>query len=62
MRLACNLLVATSLGAVVVVLLLGLYNTLRGGPANRSQLFMRWRIGLQFFAIVLIMGVLWLRG
>ena len=55
-------LVAVAVAAVMVVLLLGLFNMLRGGSPNLSQKLMRWRVGLQFGAIVLIMGVLWLRG
>lgn len=57
-----NYLVALALGAVVVVLCAGLVNMLRGGSPNRSQKLMRWRVGLQFLAIVLIMSVLWLRS
>ncbi|MDB5650438.1 MAG: hypothetical protein JWL62_1958 [Hyphomicrobiales bacterium] len=57
-----NLLVAGAIGAVALVLFLGLVNMLRGGSANTSQKLMRWRVGLQFFAILIIMGVLWLRG
>jgi hypothetical protein len=57
-----NYLVAVAVAAVMVVLLLGLYNMLRGGSPNLSQKLMRWRVGLQFGAIVLIMGVLWMRG
>lgn len=57
-----NLLVSVALGAVVIVLVLGLANMLRGGDSNRSQMLMRWRVGLQFVAIVVIMGVLWLRS
>ena len=57
-----NYLVAVAVAAVMVVLLLGLFNMLRGGSPNLSQKLMRWRVGLQFGAIVLIMGVLWLRG
>ena len=60
--MAANVLIAVALGAVVIVLFLGLANMLRGGDSNRSQIFMRWRVGLQFVAIVLIMGVLWLRS
>ena len=48
--------------AVAVVLLMGLANMFRRGPANRSQMLMRWRVGLQFVAILVIMGVLWLRS
>jgi len=57
-----NYLVAAAVAAVMVVLLLGLYNMLRDGSPNLSQKLMRWRVGLQFGAIVLIRGVLWLRG
>ena len=59
---AGNYLVAVAVAAVMVVLLLGLFNMLRGGSPNLSQKLMRWRVGLQFGAIVLIMGVLWIRG
>jgi len=57
-----NVIVAIALGAVVVVLLAGLVNMMRGGSSNLSQKLMRWRVGLQFLAILIIMGVLWLRG
>jgi hypothetical protein len=57
-----NVLIAIALCAVAVVLLLGLVNMMRGGSANLSQKLMRWRVGLQFAAIVLIMLVLWIRG
>lgn len=59
---ASNYLVAGAVGAVAIVLLLGLVNMTRGGSPNLSQKLMRWRVGLQFAAIVIIMGVLWLRG
>ena len=48
--------------AVAVVLILGLFNMLRSGSANRSQSLMRWRVGLQFVAIVVIVAVLYFRG
>jgi nitrogen fixation-related uncharacterized protein len=41
--------------AVLVVLLLGLWNLTRGQSPNLSQKLMRWRVGLQFVAIVIIM-------
>lgn len=41
--------------AVLIVLVLGLWNLLLGKSPNRSQMLMRWRIGLQFVAIVMIM-------
>jgi hypothetical protein len=57
-----NYLVAGAAGAVAIVLLLGLVNMMRGGSANMSQKLMRWRVGLQFVAVIIIMIVLWLRG
>ena len=57
-----NLAVAIAIGAVAVVLLLGLVNMLRQGAGNRSQTLMRWRVGLQFAAIVVIVIVLWARS
>ncbi len=57
-----NALVPIAVGAVAVVLLLGLGNMLRGGSASRSQSLMRLRVLLQFVAIIVIMGVIWWRG
>jgi hypothetical protein len=47
--------------AVLVVLIWGLATLLRGGHSNLSQKLMRWRIALQFIAIVIIMGFVFLR-
>jgi hypothetical protein len=49
-----------AVGAVLVVLLLGLFNMFRGGSSNTSQKLMRWRVGLQFVAIVILMLGLYL--
>ena len=57
-----NSLVSAAVGAVAVVLVLGLANMLRGGSANTSQRLMRLRVILQFVAIVLIVIVLWWRN
>lgn len=48
-----------AVAAVGVVLVLGLWNMLRAGSASRSQNLMRWRVGLQFVAVVLLMAALW---
>lgn len=58
-----NAIVAIAVLAVAVVLVLGLVNMLRQGPGspNRSQTFMRWRVGLQFLAIVAMVLVLYFR-
>lgn len=55
-------IVPLALGAVAVVLLLGLANMLRGGSARTSQRLMRLRVILQFVAILLILGVMWWRS
>jgi len=55
-------IVPIAIAAVAVVLLFGLINMMRGGSPNTSQKFMRWRVILQFAAVVLIMGALWLQG
>jgi len=52
--------IPVAVGAVAVVLLLGLWNMMRGGSSSRSQTLMRWRVGLQFLAIVIVMAVLYL--
>ena len=46
--------------AVVGVLLAGLWNMLRGLNPNLSQTLMRWRVGLQFLAIVVAMLLVYL--
>ena len=42
--------------AVLVVLLLGLYTMMKGKNPNLSQKLMRWRVGLQFLAILIIIA------
>jgi membrane-anchored protein YejM (alkaline phosphatase superfamily) len=41
--------------AVFVVLLAGFWNMMRGSSPNRSQKLMRWRVGVQFVAILIAM-------
>ncbi len=48
-------LIPLAVAAVAAVLLLGLWNMMRGGSSNTSQKLMRWRVGLQFLAVILIM-------
>jgi Hypoxia induced protein conserved region len=47
------------IGAVALVLLLGLANMMRGGSPNTSQRLMRLRVLLQFIAIVIVMVTIW---
>ena len=55
-----NYISLIAVGAVAVVLVLGLLNMMRGGSANKSQTFMRWRVMLQFVAIIILMIGLWI--
>jgi hypothetical protein len=57
-----NTLVSVAVGAVAIVLVLGLVNMLRGGSADTSQKLMRLRVVLQFLAIICIVLVLWWRN
>jgi hypothetical protein len=52
-------LVPIAIGAVAVVLILGLSNLARGGSPQRSQKLMRMRVLLQLVAIVVIMLTIW---
>ena len=54
--------VPLAVGAVAIVLLLGLGNMMRGGSPNTSQKLMRWRLLLQFVAVVVIMITIWAMG
>ena len=54
-----NNLVPIAIGAVAIVLVLGLINMMRGGSPNTSQRLMRMRVLLQFIAIIAIMAAVW---
>ena len=54
--------VPIAVGAVAIVLVLGLANMMRGGSPNTSQKLMRLRVLLQFVAIVVIMLTVWALG
>ena len=51
--------VPIAIGAVAVVLLLGLANMMRGGSPDTSQKLMRLRVLLQFVAVIVIMLTIW---
>ena len=48
------------LAVAATVLLLGLWDMVSGRTPNTSQRVMRWRVVLQFIAICLVMGALYL--
>jgi hypothetical protein len=50
-----------AVGAVALVLLAGLINMFRGGSPNTSQTLMRWRVGLQALAILVIMVAIYFK-
>jgi hypothetical protein len=62
MSFVSSWIVPLAIGAVAIVLILGLVNMLRGGDGNTSQKLMRLRVILQFVAIVIIMAVIWMKG
>jgi hypothetical protein len=59
-----NLLLLIAAVVVFLVVLAGFFNMVRGGPGapQRSQKLMRWRVGLQLFALVVALIALYLRG
>jgi hypothetical protein len=62
MHFLTNYAIPIALAAVAIVLLLGLWNMMRGGSPNRSQMLMRWRVVLQFLALCLVMAAIYLAG
>jgi hypothetical protein len=48
-----------AVGIVVLVLLAGLYNLMKGGSSNLSQKLMRARIIFQLIAIIIVMTLLY---
>ena len=61
---ALDYLLIAVLAAVVAVLLMGVLSMARGGEASRkySNKMMRWRVGLQFLAVIIIILMFFLRG
>ena len=55
-------IVPIAVGAVAVILVLGLVNMMRGGSPNTSQRLMQLRVLLQFIAVVVIMAAIWIMG
>jgi hypothetical protein len=62
MEMLTKFAIPIALAAVTIVLVLGLWNMLRGGSPNTSQLLMRWRVVLQFLALCLVMAAIYLSG
>jgi Hypoxia induced protein conserved region len=60
MEIFLKILIALVMAAVVIVLIRGLINMMRGGSGNTSNKLMQARVALQFVALVLILLVVWL--
>ena len=56
--------IVVAVGAVGIILLAGIGTFGKGGDFNRKHAnrIMRWRIGAQFIAVILIVIFVWLRG
>lgn len=61
MALLSNVVLIGALAAVVLVLVFGVANMMRGGDPARSQRLMRWRVGLQILAFAIILTILFFR-
>jgi hypothetical protein len=55
-----HIMVPIAIGAVAIVLLLGLANMMRGGSPQLSQRLMRLRVLMQFIALIIIMLTIWI--
>lgn len=55
-----NILAILVMAAVVIVLVRGLINMMKGGSATTSNKLMQARVLLQFIALVLILVTVWL--
>ena len=62
MQLILNIAIGLVMAAVVVILLLGLFNMLRGGSGSTSQKLMRARVIGQAVALALLMAALFFFG
>ena len=62
MNFMSQIAVPVAIGAVAIVLLLGLVNMMRGGSPQTSQKLMRLRVLMQFVAIIIIMITIWAMG
>lgn len=57
-----NIILFLAIGAVAIILGMGLYNMFKGGSGNTSQKLMRARVIMQAIAVALLMGALYFFG
>lgn len=60
MTSAILFLVVLAVGAVLLVLLVGVLNMARGSNPETSQKLMQWRVALQFAALLIVLLAIWL--
>ena len=56
-----TILIPIALAAVLITLGIGIYSLARGGEFARkhSNKLMRWRVGLQFVAVLILAAAFW---
>jgi hypothetical protein len=57
-----NIIVIIAVGAVAIILFMGLWNMFRGQDQNRSQMLMRARVIAQAVALAILLGALFFFG
>jgi len=57
-----NIIVILAVGAVAVILFMGLWNMFKGDDPNRSQVLMRARVIAQAVALAILLGALYFFG
>jgi hypothetical protein len=57
-----NIVIILAVGAVAVILFMGLWNMFKGQDQNRSQMLMRARVIAQAIALVVLLGALYFFG
>jgi hypothetical protein len=62
MEALVNIALVLAIGAVAVILGMGLYNMFKGGSGNTSQKLMRARVIMQAIAVALLMAALYFFG
>jgi hypothetical protein len=57
-----NVIIILAVGAVAIILFMGLWNMFKGQDPNRSQMLMRARVIAQAIALVILLGALYFFG
>lgn len=57
-----NIIIIVAVGAVAIILFMGLWNMFKGDDPNRSQMLMRARVIAQAVALAILLGALYFFG